>query len=300
MFSTLLGSTSAHTAYLRPETAQGLILNYKRLLDYNRNQMPFGAATVGRAFRNEISPRGGLVRSREFTMAEIEYFCRPDDKRHAGFVHVSGMVLPLLHHSSDAVVNMPVGEAVETALIPHETLGYFLARTHHFLQSLGIHPDMIRFRQHHPAERAHYAQDCWDAEIYIRSMDQWVECMGCADRGDYDLRAHSKQLAVETEHVLETPRLEKKLVFELNKKELGSRLRNELPDLEKAVAALSQSDLNDLQKLQEVNGECSIEYTNKRGEPKFVMLNAQLLKLKHVRELIHGKLSLWQCSHFDS
>ena len=69
-----------HHSFLRPETAQGMFVNFKRLLEFNAGKLPFGAAQIGRAFRNEISPRAGLLRVREFDMAEIEYFVNPTKK----------------------------------------------------------------------------------------------------------------------------------------------------------------------------------------------------------------------------
>jgi glycyl-tRNA synthetase len=67
--------------FMRPETAQGIFVNFKRLLDFNSGRLPFGGAQIGRAFRNEISPRSGLLRVREFEMAEIEYFVNPEKKK---------------------------------------------------------------------------------------------------------------------------------------------------------------------------------------------------------------------------
>jgi glycyl-tRNA synthetase len=85
MFNTQIGPTGKLTGYLRPETAQGIFVNFRRLLDANSGRMPFAAAQIGLAFRNEIAPRAGLLRVREFTLAEIEHFVKPDDKRHSRF-----------------------------------------------------------------------------------------------------------------------------------------------------------------------------------------------------------------------
>lgn len=74
--------------FLRPETAQGIFVNFKRLLEFNQGKLPFAAAQIGNSFRNEISPRSGLIRVREFTMAEIEHFCDPQDKSHSKFIDI--------------------------------------------------------------------------------------------------------------------------------------------------------------------------------------------------------------------
>lgn len=90
MFATQLGPMRRQRRYLRPETAQGVFVNYRRLLASNGGRLPFAAAQIGTAFRNEIAPRAGLLRLREFTMAELQHFCDPADKRHAGFAGVGG------------------------------------------------------------------------------------------------------------------------------------------------------------------------------------------------------------------
>lgn len=95
MFSTQIGPEGSVQGFLRPETAQGMFMNFRRLLNFNGRKFPFAAAQVGTGFRNEISPRAGLLRVREFPMAEIEHFCNPNDKRHPKFGSVAGMVLPL-------------------------------------------------------------------------------------------------------------------------------------------------------------------------------------------------------------
>ena len=95
MFKTSIGPEGTAVGYLRPETAQGLFVNFKRLLDCNQQRMPFAAAQIGLGFRNEIAPRNGLLRVREFCMAEIEHFVHPEDKLHPKFSLVAGRVLTL-------------------------------------------------------------------------------------------------------------------------------------------------------------------------------------------------------------
>jgi len=96
MFQTHIGPSGNYKGYLRPETSQGIFLNFKRLLEYNNQKMPFAAAQIGLGYRNEIAPRQGLLRVREFTMAEIEHFIDPRDKSHPKFDSVSNLTLPLL------------------------------------------------------------------------------------------------------------------------------------------------------------------------------------------------------------
>lgn len=106
-----------HFRYLRPETAQGIFVNFKRLLDYNQGRLPFAVAQIGNAFRNEIAPKAGLLRVREFTMAEIEYFFDPAEKSHSKFHNVKNTTMTLYsaHNqvNNERPIEITIGEAVE-------------------------------------------------------------------------------------------------------------------------------------------------------------------------------------------
>ena len=146
-----------------------MFVNFKNILDTFHPKLPFGMAQIGKAFRNEIAPRGGLLRVREFTMAEIEHFVHPEQKAHAKFAAVAGVVLNLFPADNQVgdgkTLPTPSGDAVKTGLVNNETLGYCMARTALFMYKLGIKPEGLRFRQHLRTEMAHYACDCWDAEV---------------------------------------------------------------------------------------------------------------------------------------
>jgi glycyl-tRNA synthetase len=193
MFPTPIGPAGLIQGYLRPETAQGIFLNYKFCLEQNANKLPFGVAQIGKAFRNEIAPRQGLTRQREFTQAEIEWFVKPHAKQHPKFAGVASTELLLFPSpqqlAGEKPVKMTIGEAVKTGMVNNETLGYLMTRTYMFLVSLGIRPEGCRFRQHLPTEMAHYAADCWDAEI--ETCYGWLESVGIADRACFDLNAHA-------------------------------------------------------------------------------------------------------------
>lgn len=192
MFKTTIGPEGNSVGYLRPETAQGLFVNFRRLLDVNAGKMPFAAAQIGLGFRNEIAPRSGLLRVREFCMGEIEHFLPPNDKSHSNFASVADKNLVLFGRDdqlgSGKTKTMPIGHAVSTGLVNNQTLGYFMARTQLFLERIGMNPNKLRFRQHLTTEMAHYACDCWDLEI--ETSYGWVECVGHADRACYDLQVH--------------------------------------------------------------------------------------------------------------
>lgn len=200
MFSTQIGPQSSSKGYFRPETAQSIFVNFKRLLESNNGRMPFSAAQIGLGFRNEISPRAGLLRVREFTMAEIEHFYDPEVKTHPKFDLVKDECLPLLTKEKQIAVESPItsmtiAEAVETGVISNETLAYFMVRTYHFFQAVGIPKEAMRFRQHLDKEMAHYARDCWDCEV--ETSYGWIEIVGHADRACFDLECHSKSTKTE-------------------------------------------------------------------------------------------------------
>ncbi|CAM9762579.1 unnamed protein product [Chrysoparadoxa australica] len=241
MFQTTIGPEGSSIGYLRPETAQGLFVNFKRLLNFNNQRVPFAAAQVGLGFRNEISPHNGLLRVREFCMAEIEHFVNPEHKEHARFSEVKDKRLVLFGRDQQLgtgkTVSMTIGEAVASGLVNNETLGYFMARTQLFLEKIGMDPERMRFRQHLATEMAHYASDCWDMEI--KTSYGWVECVGHADRACYDLQVHAAKTNTPmlASQRLDTPR--EVTVYKLNvdRKKIGMTHK---ADQKKVVAALEK------------------------------------------------------------
>lgn len=190
MFNTTIGAgSSGRPGFLRPETAQGMFTSFPALLRHNRDRLPFGAIQVGKGYRNEISPRQGMIRLREFNMAELEYFINPHEPAEHDFSPWSSTPFRLVPDGMDEQ-QMTIQEAIDTNTVRHATVGYFMAQTYDFLVKVGIDPERLRFRQHESDEMAHYATDCWDAEIH--GSYGWIECVGIAHRGCYDLEAHEK------------------------------------------------------------------------------------------------------------
>ncbi|KAF7957890.1 hypothetical protein EAE96_003457 [Botrytis aclada] len=265
MFQTAIGPSSNTPGYLRPETAQGQFLNFAKLLEYNQQQMPFASASIGKSYRNEISPRGGLLRVREFLMAEIEHFVDPEGgKKHERFNDVKDVELVLLNRHTQLagktdVEKMAIGKAVENGTVDNETLGYFLARIQLFLAKIGVDQSKVRFRQHMANEMAHYAADCWDAELHTSSG--WVECVGCADRSAYDLSVHAKKTgaALMVRQRLDTPISVEEWQVDLDKKKFGPKFKKDGKAVEAAIEALSQEKLESLAKELKDNGKIIIE-----------------------------------------
>ncbi|RQH00890.1 glycine--tRNA ligase [Natrarchaeobius oligotrophus] len=194
MFATNIGPGDSQPGYLRPETAQGIFVEFPRLKEYARNQLPFGVTQIGRAYRNEISPRRSIIRTREFTQAELEYFVDPetDEPDLERVENVEVALYPASEQQTDdgEVIETTVGAAVEEGVIGDPWVAYFLGVAKPWYESVGVDMDRFRFRQHLSGERAHYAADCWDAESEIDG--NWIELAGFAYRSDYDLSKHAE------------------------------------------------------------------------------------------------------------
>ncbi|KAF6169744.1 hypothetical protein GIB67_004136 [Kingdonia uniflora] len=259
MFQTSIGPSAASTGYMRPETAQGIFVNFRDLYYYNGNKLPFAAAQIGQAFRNEISPRQGLLRVREFTLAEIEHFVDPEDKSHPKFVDVANLEFLMFPReeqiSGQQAKKLCIGEAVSKGIVNNETLGYFLGRVYLFLTHLGIDKERLRFRQHLANEMAHYAADCWDAEI--ECSYGWIECVGIADRSAFDLRAHTEKSGVPlvAQEKFSEPREVEKLVITPVKKELGLAFKGTQKMIVEALEAMNEKEAMEMKAALETKGE---------------------------------------------
>lgn len=252
MFSTTIGPGRGKQGYLRPETAQGIFINFKRLSDYFRDKLPFGVCQIGRAYRNEISPRQGVIRLREFNQAELEYFVHPGEKKHPLFDNYREFRI-LLVDKNDEEHDITLGEAVERGIIAHELLAYFIGKTADFLLKAGIKKDKMRFRQHKDDERAHYAVDCWDAEAY--TSYGWIEIVGIADRGDYDLSKHreysKEDLSIFINYDEPVVRKVRKILPDMSK--LGPKFRKNAKKVAEALEKYS-GEIDDVLTL-EIDGE---------------------------------------------
>ncbi|CAA7406570.1 unnamed protein product [Spirodela intermedia] len=263
MFETSIGPTGLLHGYMRPETAQGIFVNFRDLYYYNGNKLPFAAAQIGQAFRNEISPRQGLLRVREFTLAEVEHFVDPQDKSHPKFSEVAQLEF-LMFPKEDQLTGqsakiMALGKAVSQGTVNNETLGYFIGRVFLFLTQLGIHKDRLRFRQHLPNEMAHYAADCWDAEI--ECSFGWIECVGIADRSAYDLRAHTEKSGINlvAHEKFSEPREVEKLVITPSKKELGLAFKANQKMVVQALEAMKEAEALEMKAALESKGEVEFQ-----------------------------------------
>lgn len=158
MFKTIVGALGGEddAAFLRPETAQGIFVNFKNVVDSARVRVPFGVAQIGKSFRNEITPRNFTFRSREFEQMEIEFFCRPDESE--------------------------------------QWYRFWRDRRFQWYVDMGLASERLRMREHDKAELAHYSVGTADIEYAFPflSEGEFGELEGVAHRGDFDLRSHSE------------------------------------------------------------------------------------------------------------
>lgn len=288
MFATAIGPSSNLPGYLRPETAQGQFLNFAKLLDFNQSKMPFASASIGRSYRNEISPRAGLLRVREFLMAEIEHFVDPEGgKKHPRFNEVKDIELVLLNRETQLsgktdVQRVSIGQAVANGTVDNETLGYFLARIHLFLEKIGVDQSKIRFRQHMANEMAHYAADCWDAELL--TSYGWIECVGCADRSAYDLSVHANKTGaplVVRQRLPEPIKIEE-WVVDVDKKKFGPHFKKDGKTVEAALMQTDQAQREGFAKVLESSGAIALDVPGV-GEGKVVVPKELIVIEKRTR-----------------
>ncbi|RWS26915.1 glycine--tRNA ligase-like protein [Leptotrombidium deliense] len=291
MFSTSIGPTGNVKGFLRPETAQGIFVNFKRLLDFNQGRLPFGAAQVGNAYRNEISPRSGLVRVREFTMAEIEYFVDPQDKKSPKFSKVKDVVVNIYSACNQmdgkSMESMTIGEAVSRNIIANEILGYFMARIYLFLVKVGIDSKRLRFRQHMSNEMAHYACDCWDAECL--TSYGWLECVGCADRSCFDLSQHTKATGVKlsAEKVLKEPITVDFAECVPQKAVIGKTFKNLGKVIIDKITSLDENSVRNVEKDLDSKGEYTLVIDDHKYNITKEMVNVRKgQRTVHVEEIV--------------
>ena len=200
LFKTEISPYKGSLAYIRPETAQGIFVSFKNTLSVIRDKLPIGIAQIGKVGRNEISPRQGLIRLREFTIMEIEFFFDPlktwDEVKRYISEELLNEELNILsaemkEKGIDEYVTATLKEFLDQGIIVNPWLGYWMAIGNRFLKRIGIPPDKIRFEEKLPHERAHYAQQTFDQEVYTKRF-RWVEVAGFAYRTDYDLGQHIK------------------------------------------------------------------------------------------------------------
>jgi glycyl-tRNA synthetase len=201
LFKTTIGPYSENVGFLRPENAQGMFVSFRRVYETMRQRIPLGIAQIGRVARNEISPRQGMIRLREFTIAEMEFFFDPEDPWAGGLLEelldrVGDTKLRILRAEDRGKgVEKPseyrVREAIEERVVSTPWLAYWMAIARDFVKALGVPEENMYFEEKPPEERAHYSAQTFDQLVKV-SRFGWVEVSGHSYRTDYDLSRHMK------------------------------------------------------------------------------------------------------------
>jgi glycyl-tRNA synthetase len=257
MFKTAIGPYSDAVGYGRPEAAQGIFVEFKRLYEMAREKLPFGVMQIGHALRNEISPRQGLVRLREFTIVDLEFFFDPEEPDCYLLKEVEGEKLPLLlietrRKGSEQVAEVTVKEALKKGYVKSEWLATFMAFSKRLLIELGVPAEKQRFIEKFPWERAHYSSQTFDQEVVVERWG-WLEVSGYACRTDYDLKRHAESsgqdMYVFKEH--EKPIEKQQLIIKPVMAKLGPAFKNEAA---KVADMLSKADPKEVETSVKQNG----------------------------------------------
>jgi glycyl-tRNA synthetase len=196
MFKTTIGPYSDAVGYARPEAAQGIFVEFKRLYEMAREKLPFGVIQIGHALRNEISPRQGLVRLREFTIGDLEFFFDPEEPNCYLLKDFENETLQLVLaddrlKGSEKLTKVTVKGALEKGYIKAEWQAVFMAISKRLLMALGVPAEKQRFIEKLPWERAHYSAQTFDQEVLVERWG-WIEVTATAHRTDYDLKRHAE------------------------------------------------------------------------------------------------------------
>ncbi|MEM1873631.1 MAG: glycine--tRNA ligase [Acidilobaceae archaeon] len=284
LFKTTIGPYEDNVGYLRPELAQGMFVAFKRVYESMRGRLPLGIAQIGRVMRNEISPRQAMIRLREFTIAEMEYFFDPRNEEESCpfFEKVKSEKLKILTYEAKTRGESPawitLEDAVESRVIVNKCLAYWMYVGRIFAESLGIPSDSIVFVEKGPHERAHYSRQTFDEMVKV-SRWGWVEIAGHAYRGDYDLSMHIAYSKADLTvfRPYSEPKVVKTKRLVLDKRILGSMYRERLASVLETAKSLTIEE---------------VEEKVRRGEDIVVgdfLIPASAIRVEEVEEKIYGE-----------
>jgi glycyl-tRNA synthetase len=263
LFRTQIGPYSSSVGYLRPETAQGMFTSFKRVYETFRQRLPLGIAQVGRVARNEISPRQGLIRMREFSIMEVEFFIDPESRESPPFERVKGERLKVLTASEKEKGGSPsefdVEELVTERIVVNPWMAYWMAVASRFVKALGIKD--FYFEEKLPHERAHYSRQTFDQIVLVKG--EKVEISGHAYRGDYDLNRHSsfsgEDLSVFRKY--EQPKVVKRKSVVVNREALNKEGKDFVKEFMSRLARMSPEEVEEaLRRGETVNGKPIANY----------------------------------------
>ena len=251
LFQTYIGPYSvSNLAYLRPEAAQGMFINFKRVYELMRRRLPIGIAQIGKVARNEISPRQGPIRLREFTIMEIEFFyddtnpqCevlyeRCSDER------INVLTAELRSRGENRPISVNVVEAFNEKIVLSPWLAYWMCISKKFVNALGVPDEKMYFEEKLPSERAHYSKQTFDQIVVVEKLGK-LEVSGHAYRHTYDLERHIAFSKADLYAVkqLKSPKMLKKRIVKYDKNAIINMFGSKAPLIFKALSTMSSEDL---------------------------------------------------------
>ena len=262
MFQTTIGPYAEAVGYGRPEAAQGIFVEFRRLYEQARERLPMGVAQIGHALRNEISPRQGPIRLREFTIIDLEFFFDPEKPECPLLGEVENEVLRLIPaevrlKGSEEPIEITVKEALKKGYIKMEWLAFFMALAKRFLVELGVPEDKQRFIEKLAWERAHYSAQGFDQEVYLDRWG-WTEVSGHNYRTDFDLKSHMEESGVDMRVFKEEGRVVERIEVSVKPKMdvIGRDFRG---DASKVARLISKINPEELEKSLEERGFYTLE-----------------------------------------
>jgi len=288
MFETTIGPYAGATGYGRPEAAQGIFVEFNRLYTMAREKLPFGVIQIGHALRNEISPRQGLIRLREFTIADLEFFFDPEEPNCFLLKEVENETLRILLcesrlKCSEETVNVTVREALDRKIVRSEWQAFFMAMAKKLLIEIGVPAEKQRFIEKLHWEKAHYSSQSFDQEVQVDRWG-WVEVSGHAYRTDYDLSSHMKASGADMRVFKEykTPVEKEQLVVKPIMAKLGPIFKNEAG---KVAELLQKAEPEEVAAALKKNGYYAIG--NYKILPEHVNIDHQKTVLRGTRFIPH-------------
>ena len=252
LFRTTIGPYAENIGYLRPEAAQGMFVAFKRVHEAMRKKLPLGIAQIGRVARNEISPRQGMMRLREFTIAEIEFFFDPEEPNQGGYLEelfsrVKDTKLRVKLVGREEIEEYSIGELVEEKIVVSPWLAYWMSVARDFVHELGVPYENMYFEEKGVEERAHYSAQTFDQMVRV-SRWGWIEVSGHSYRTDYDLSRHMKysgqDLTVFKQY--DKPIVVRKKRVLVDKGWLGKTFREKTPEILRLIEGLNPETIEEL------------------------------------------------------
>lgn len=257
LFKTQIGPYEGNVGYIRPELAQGIFVAFKRIHESLRNKLPIGIAQVGKVGRNEISPRQGMIRLRDFTIMEMEYFFNPNKNECPNVEKYYNETLNILPYTykenKKGFITVTVKEAIERNFVINPCMAYWMVIGKLLLLKIGVPETNMYFLEKGPKERAHYSSQTFDHMVKT-SRWGWIEVAGYAYRGDYDLSRHKKYSNADIE------------VFEAYEEPVVMKVKKVLLDKAYAGKNFKSKAFEFMKKVEELDPDYVIREINEKGK----------------------------------